>query len=122
MKYKSIDLLDRHIENIISRKVKHYYTDWKNYDRPYYMKLKGSPRRQDKELILIARDCGSYLYTIDELYSYLFARTVCTYYGESVNYYKINIELLTCDKLRFKEVENMIKRIEIEISQKEASA
>ena len=34
MKYPNIDSLDQRIEAIISRTVKHYYTDWKNYDRP----------------------------------------------------------------------------------------
>ena len=117
MKYKTINDLDRHIENIISRTVKHYYTDWKNYDRPYYMKLKGSNRRQDKKLILIARDCGSYLYTIDELYSYYHGRVVCTYYGESVKYYFIDLEKLTCKKAPFAEVEQLIKSIENTINE-----
>lgn len=122
MKYNTIDLLDLHIENIVKRHVKHYYTDWKNYDRPYYMKLKGSPRKADKKLILIVRDCGTYLYTIDELYNYDFGRTVCTYYGESASYYSIDIDNLTCKKMSFNEVKQVIRNIEIELQERKATA
>lgn len=64
MKYKTIDELDQAIERRIKRKVQHYYTDWKNYDRPRYMRYKGSNARQDKEIIIIARECGTYIYTV----------------------------------------------------------
>lgn len=119
MKYKSIDLLDAKIERIISRNVKYYYTDWKNYDRPYYMKLKGI---KEKNIILIVRESGTYLYTLDDLYNYEFSRTVCTYYGESVKYYSIDLINLELKQLKFEEVKHLIKTIEIDLKRKELSA
>ena len=48
MVYATQNEIDNRIEKIVKRKVKAYYTDWKNYDRPYYMKLKGSANRKEK--------------------------------------------------------------------------
>ena len=100
-RYENINDLDARIERIIKRKVKHYYTDWKNYDRPKYMDLKGSQRRDDKKIILIARECGTYLYTLEEIKNYSFAATVYEYYytQEPGDYYFINLERLSIEKI-----------------------
>lgn len=110
MKYKSIAELDLRIENIVKRNVKHYYTDWKHYDRPKYMKLKGSDRWIDKSLLLIVRECGTYLYTIEELSTSDWARTVSTYYGDNANYYNIDLEKLTINKIDFSTIQDFIRK------------
>lgn len=115
-KYKTIDELDQAIERRISRKVKHYYTDWKNYDRPAYMRYKGSNARQDKELIIIARECGTYLYTVQDIKESKEAQddrgrwiyTVYNYYidekKENPNeYIYINLETLELRKIEPKQ-------------------
>lgn len=99
MKYKTINELDQRIENIISRTVKHYYTDWKNYDRPKYMGLKGSDKKEDKKVILIARSCGTYLVRIEDiknnddwavtLYKYFQEQEHATYYYININNYEV---------------------------------
>lgn len=92
MKYKTQDKMDARIERIVKAKTKHFYTDWKNYDRVAYMKYKGSSNRKDKRMILIARECGTYLYTMDELENYSFAKTVYEYYmDQNCDYYEINL-------------------------------
>jgi len=101
MKYKNIDLLDNRIENIIKKTVKHYYTDWKNYDRPKYMHYKGSNKIEDKSLILIARECGTYLIrTVDLLDKNSWASTLYNYFHnqEKAYFYNIDIEKLTVVK------------------------
>jgi hypothetical protein len=100
-RYKTIDELDARIERTIKRTVESYYTDWKNYDRPKYMKLKGSRDRKDKKMILIVRACGTYLYTLDEIETYTFAATVFEYYQtqERATYYEIDIEKLSIKKI-----------------------
>lgn len=103
MKYPNIDALDLRIENIIDRTVKHYYTDWKNYDRPKYMSCKGSSDQADKELILIARSCGTYLVRISDIKAGdSWANTLIEYYQtqEHADYYYININTLTCKKIQ----------------------
>lgn len=92
MKYKTQDKMDARIERIVKAKTKHYYTDWKNYDRVSYMKYKGSTSPKDKQMILIARECGTYLYTMDELANYQFAKTVYEYYmDQNCDYYYIDL-------------------------------
>ena len=99
MKYSNINELDQRIENIISRTVKHYYTDWKNYDRPKYMNFKGSTNKADKDLILIARTCGTYLVRTEDIKAGDdWANTLYTYFQtqEHGTYYHININNLEC--------------------------
>ena len=99
MKYTDINILDQRIENIVDRTVKHYYTDWKNYDRPKYMKFKGSSDKEDKDLILIARACGTYLIkTADIKNGDDWANTLYEYFQtqERAIYYHININNLEC--------------------------
>jgi len=99
--YTDINDLDQRIENIIKRTVKSYYTDWKNYDRPKYMGLKGSRDRKDKMMILIARKYGTYLLTLDEIATRPFAATVYDYYQdhEGSNYYLIDLQSLGIAKI-----------------------
>lgn len=101
-KYKTIDELDARIERIIKKKVESYYTDWKNYDRPKYMGLKGSQDRKDKIIILIARKCGTYLLTVDGINNSEWAASVYEYYfTQSTNndYYLINLDRLTIESI-----------------------
>lgn len=64
MTYENVNALDQAIEHVVKRTTKNYYSDWKHYDRPKYMTMKYSPNRQDKDLILIARECGTYLLNV----------------------------------------------------------
>lgn len=100
-KYKNIDDLDARIERIIKKTVESYYTDWKNYDRPKYMGLKSSRDRKDKDLILIARKCGTYLLTVDSIKNSEWAGTVYEYYQtqERADYYHINLDRLAIEKI-----------------------
>ena len=102
MKYNTIDLLDTRIERIIDSTVKHYYTDWKNYDRPKYMKFKGSTEIADKKLILIARESGTYLIRIDDIINKNeWAITLYEYFNtqEKATYYYIDLCKLECKKI-----------------------
>jgi len=96
-KYNTIDELDARIERIVDSNVKNYYTDWKNYDRPKYMKLKSSNDRKDKQIILIARECGTYLLTLDQILTNEAAMTIYDYFqtNEDANYYHIDLNDLT---------------------------
>jgi len=111
-RYKSIDELDARIERTVRRTVENYYTDWKNYDRPKYMKLKGSRDRDDKKMILIVRRCGTYLYTLKEIETYTFAATVYEYYHtqEPATYYVIDLEKLSIEKINPAEYGKQIKK------------
>lgn len=103
MKYKNIDELDARIERIIKKTVEAYYTDWKNYDRPKYMGLKGSRDRKDKKMILIARKCGTYLLTLDEIAIRESAATIYKYYytqeATSSKYYLIDLDRISIEKI-----------------------
>lgn len=102
MRYPSIEALDNRIEKIIDSTVKHYYTDWKNYDRPKYMKFKGSSDQADKNLILIVRSCGTYLVRIEDINNGdSWANTLIEYYQtqEHAEYYHININKLEVKKI-----------------------
>ena len=93
MKYPNINALDTRVEKIISSTVKHYYTDWKNYDRPKYMKFKGSSDQADKKMILIARTCGTYLIRLEDIKAGdNWAVTLYNYFQEQEhgNYYFID--------------------------------
>lgn len=110
MQYKTIEALDCRVEKIIDRTVKHYYTDWKNYDRPKYMRFKGSQDWEDKKLILIARSCGTYLVKIsDILAGNDWANTLIRYYStqESADFYYINLLSLKCKKVTPEEIKNI---------------
>lgn len=99
--YKTIDELDARIENIVKKTVVSYYTDWKNYDRPKYMSLKGSRDQKDKTMILIVRKYGTYLLTLDDIASRESAATIYEYYQtqEHATYYEIDLMTLGIAKI-----------------------
>jgi hypothetical protein len=102
MKYQNINELDRRLEKIIDTTVKHYYTDWKNYDRPKYMSFKGSPLKADKKMILIVRACGTYLVRTEDIKNGdKWANTLIEYYQtqEHASYYLINLDKLEIKKI-----------------------
>ena len=84
----NIQELDAKIENIIHKYVKYYYTDWKNYDRPKYMKLKGTKENS----ILIVRKSGTYILTQKEIETKESCKAIFEYYKdqEQANYYQID--------------------------------
>ena len=102
MKYPNINALDTRVEKIISSTVKHYYTDWKNYDRPKYMKFKGSSDQADKKMILIARTCGTYLIRLEDIKAGdNWAVTLYNYFQEQEHgqYYFIDLNKLEAKKI-----------------------
>lgn len=104
MKYKTIDELDARIESTITKTVKHYYTDWKNYDRPKYMGFKGSLDPKDHKLVLIARTCGTYLLRAEDIKEAgSWSESVFNYYRQQENdgtkYYNIDLDNLTIAKI-----------------------
>ena len=99
MKFENIDALDAKIEKTVRREVKHYYTDWKNYDRPKYMKYKGS---RPGPLVLLVRDCGTYLLPLNEIKKAgTAANTIYEYYTTQQigKNYLIDINNLTFKKM-----------------------
>lgn len=101
MRYKNINDLDQRIERIVSRKVKHYYSDWKHYDRIKYIHCKSSNQREDKKLILIARTCGTYLIReCDKDQKDSWANTLWNYFHnqESADFYFIDLNKLSVVK------------------------
>lgn len=100
MSYPTIEALDNRIERIVSNTVKHYYTDWKNYDRPKYMRCKGSSDKADRELVLIARDCGTYLLRTEDITNNDSINTLYEYYRteETADFYLINLDRLSIKK------------------------
>lgn len=90
MRDYDINKLDAMVEKTISEKVKHYYTDWKNYDRPKYMKFKGIDAI--KSAILLVRECGTYIFSDIELAEKEAAKTIYEYFTtqEASNVYKID--------------------------------
>ena len=110
MKYQSITALDNRVEKIIDRTVKFYYTDWKNYDRPKYMRYKGSQDLEDKKMILIARECGTYLVKISDIQSGgEWANALIDHYSinEHSDFYYINLLSLECKKVAPEEIKNI---------------
>jgi hypothetical protein len=103
MLYNSIDELDARIEKIIKDTVKYYYSDWKKYDRPKYMGLKGSQDQKDKTAVLIARTSGTYLLTLDQIMNQEAAAAIYEYYytqeANSSKYYLINIDRLEIGRI-----------------------
>ena len=102
MKYNDQNALDAAIEKIVRKKVQYYYTDWKNYDRPKYMCCKASSQRTDKELVLIARSCGTYLLRKSDIRDNKYVRAIYEYFAdqESADYYDIDLLNLTVKKAK----------------------
>lgn len=102
MKYSDIDSLDQRIEKVIDSTVKHYYSDWSKYDRPKYMGFKGSEDKADKDLVLIARENGTYLVRCEDVKKGNdWACTIYDYFQnqEKADYYHIDINNLECTRI-----------------------
>ena len=96
-KFKDIDELHAFLERRAHQIIKHYFTDWKNLDRPEVMRHTGL---KTKEVYIIFRESGSYLYSRDDLQRD-FPATVMDYYKDYKNtaYYKIDFYILTAEKI-----------------------
>lgn len=101
MKYHTQKELDNRIESIIKKTVKYYYTDWKNYDRPKYMGMKGSFDRNDKILILLVRESGTYLIRQADVFKEEWPTTLYTYFHtqDKSDYYKIDLNKLEISRI-----------------------
>ena len=97
MRYANVTEMDKRIERIVKAKVKHYYTDWKNYDRPKYMKYKGI---KGTVLILAVRNMGCWLWTIDETEDSPTYEYVKKYEQYRHEFYKIDIDRREVTKLK----------------------
>lgn len=93
IRYTNINDLDAKIERIISRTVLYYYSDWKNHDRPKYMKFKGSSDPNDKKFLLLVRDCGTFIVRTCDIYKDEWATAIFEFYQteSSADYYYINL-------------------------------
>ena len=98
MTYTTKEAMIDRIERIVKKTVKHYISDWTEYDRPKLIKCLASNERDDKELILIARDCGTYLLRVaDTKEKDSAAASILEYYKEqeaSAKFYNINLQTL----------------------------
>ncbi len=112
VRYKRIDDLDAKIERIVGRKVKHYYTDWKNYDRPKYMKFKGSNDKNDKKFLLLTRECGTYIVRTCDIYKNEWATTLFEYYQtqEPSDYHYVDLNELKITKIDPREFAVKLKK------------
>ena len=99
-KFKSIDELHAYLERRASATIKHYYTDWKNYDRPEVMRHTGE---KTSDVYIIFRECGSYIFSKDELTDMErdFPAVVMDYYttDKTALYYKVDFCKLTAEKI-----------------------
>jgi len=98
--FKNIDELHAYLEKQASRIIKSYYSDWKNYDRPEVMMHTGL---KTKEVYIILREAGSYLYSRSELTDpgRNYPAAVMDYYKSygSAHYYKVNFDRLTVETI-----------------------
>ena len=108
MYYNNLKELDNRVNQIVHNKVKRFLTDWTNYDWPLFEKAKNSKCATDKELLLIARECGTYLFTVEDLknadssahilYNFWYQST-----PKEVTYYYINLKTFEVRMIRNKE-------------------
>ena len=118
--YKNTSEILMTLDNIINKHVKHYKTDWDQHDRPKFQTCINSKNLDDKKLILIARDCGTWLLYASEINKPdSTARTIYNYYlpGGPDNpkrnpnkYYRIDLLALTIEILNLDEKGHIIKR------------
>jgi hypothetical protein len=96
-KFTDINDLHAFLERQARRTIKYYYTDWKNYDRPEIMKHTGLKTR---EIYIILRESGSYLYTREDL-SRNYPAAVMDYYSQdaTAKYYKVDFNRLTVERI-----------------------
>lgn len=96
-RFDTIDALHAYIERQARRTIKHYYTDWKNYDRPAMMKATGE---KTTAVYIILRESGSYLYTADDL-KREYPAAVMNYYTQdsTAKYYKVDFKHYTAERI-----------------------
>ena len=96
-KFINIDDLHAYLEKQASRTIKHYFTDWKNYDRPEVMRHTGLKTRA---VYIILREAGSYLYTREDLHRN-FPAAVMDYYTNygKAKYFKVDFDRLTVERI-----------------------
>ena len=99
-RFKTIDELHAFLERQADKIIKYYYTDWKNYDRPELMKHTGN---KEREIYIIFRESGSYIYTVNELTDTErdFPAVVMDYYtsDRTAVYYRVDLDRLTAEKI-----------------------
>lgn len=117
MKFQDIDALDQAIERTAKRIIKHYYTDWKNYDRPAYMGFKGAEEKEKKHILILFREMGSYIFSEWDFMDRKAPAEIINYYlnleSTRVNaYYFVDLERLTMTRAKEAEVARYIKGFE----------
>ena len=105
MKYNTIDELDTAIERTARRIIKSYYTDWKNYDRPTYMGYKGATERTKKHILVLFRECGSYIFSDFDFMDRSTPAEIVSYYLNYENDNKTRYYFIDLDKLTFTKAE-----------------
>ena len=118
--YKDYQELKSTLENIVKKQVKHYKSDWTDYDAPRLDQYNASREADVKKLIWIARDCGTWLLIADDIKNpESCAYTIYNYYlpGGPDNpkrnpnkYFKIDLLALTIEILNLDEKGRIIKR------------
>lgn len=118
--YKSFEELKSTLENIVNKQVKHYKTDWTDYDAPRLDQYNASKEADVKKLIWIARDCGTWLLVADDIKNpESCAYTLYHYYlpggpdnpKRSPNkYFYIDLLNLTLTKMNLDSKGNIIKK------------
>lgn len=95
-RFTSIDEIHAYIERQAKRIIKHYYTDWKNYDRLALMRATG----ERATIYVILRECGSYLFTAADLEREN-PKIIMDYYaGDSTaKYYKLDLRAYTAEAI-----------------------
>lgn len=96
MTYTTKEALINRIDRIINGTVKHYRSDWTEYDRPKLIRWLASDKRDDKQLLLIARDCGTYLLRAADIATAGSpAETILSYYRDQepsgCSFYRIDL-------------------------------
>lgn len=66
-KYKDFNEFMAALEKLAKKQVNHYYTDFTDYDIPRLEKLNASKEKSEKRLIIILRDCGTWLIFADDV-------------------------------------------------------
>lgn len=95
--------------------VKHYFSDWTDYDVPVIEKLEPDMT----EYIWILRECGTYFFPLDHYES---TRSVLNCYGpENVKVYGVSIGPGGCSLIWLKNPAEFLKDAEKHISEKESA-
>lgn len=117
--YNTFDELMQQLETIAKKQVKHYFTDFTDYDIPNLKKYNASTDRTEKRLTFIARECGTWLIFTDDIEKPgTFANTIFNYYrpGGVENkrncpnkFYNIDLLALSIIEIKFDDKGNVIK-------------